>query len=488
MRSRTSLCLGIALLCLAVVHGSIVANITTKNFEEYLADTKNSYVVLAFKKNCTEVCMSHYSLLESSAASLEAKEPNLKVIAANITKMLAVQDELELRDPHGVFYLHQGEIIRLDNSYSKDEAERDLISEISLAIHRKYDEIDTEDEFKELISKHDYVHLVYTEPLSTMDRLASIGAKFTDRPVRRVNKDIADLLELQKDGFYTYDKDLNISTEWTYGSGKDALVQFLYLSTVPILRDFDETAVNLTLDHGFNMILTYSTNSSESDIIHNGLIIGSTLLRNHAHAYKLTNKNHKYQAKFFKLCQPDSQSQKTFFICFVGNQDKGLVPFLYEKKKVSYDLVVGFLEKVDEGSLVSKLPSENIDQPMTGKVQNLNLDSYSELMSISEKGTPQHLVIYYYKDKCEACRKFDGAFLDTANNNPRKSVIFGRINLSKNNIPDLEGTKVPFVHHTIGFDFPTIDYTGNYTADNFSEWTEKSFERMEDYLSEHADL
>lgn len=162
--------------------------------------------------------------------------------------------------------------------------------------------------------------------------------------------------------------------------------------------------------------------------------------------------------------------------------------YVYDKKIITFDRVHEFLEKYTTHKLQPTFKNEQIKEAMTGKVHNLNQQTFTEVMDLTKPGeTPQYLVMFYYDDKCEKCKPFQKVFEQAAQESPSKSFIFGRINMSKNEVVEVMHLKTPHVHLTTGYDDPHVRiYKGDYTLANFSAWIEMAHD---DHVSlMHGDL
>lgn len=96
--------------------------------------------------------------------------------------------------------------------------------------------------------------------------------------------------------------------------------------------------------------------------------------------------------------------------------------------------------------------------------QNLNTRSLDELMT---KRLDIYKVVFMYSDRSETSRILADEFVSIAQQLKRQNCFFAKINLDRNEIPDLQDVEVPALVILKGFGDPSaINYEGSWTRDD----------------------
>ena len=132
------------------------------------------------------------------------------------------------------------------------------------------------------------------------------------------------------------------------------------------------------------VLLVYARTASTNTTLKNVLITTEHLTKSYFHVYQLTDPQDPSQAPFFKDC--DVGPKWGFLICILRARRGYVYRYIYDKKIITFDRFHEFLEKYTNHKLEPAFKNELIKEPYTGKVMNLNQETFSKLMDLTKPG------------------------------------------------------------------------------------------------------
>ena len=447
---------------------------SNEQFQQMLADPVRSYILLVHRTPCTGTCAQEMLSIIENSPRFRMMDPNLSIYKFDVTTLYDVQDHLILDTDHGVYYLHRGETVRVDTNDMSPEEMRGLIKDLSAIVQRRIALLDNLEDIRNVNHTYRLLHIYYGETTDANYTELEIASKLTDRDIFRVeHPGIAALFKIESKGMYTYEKEHDDSIRMRSYLSKNKVLRFLVCSSREVPQEFDYTKVHTSIHSNVPVLMVYARTASTNATIKNVLKTTEHITKSHFHVYQLTDMEDPEQAAFFRECS--ANFYWGFILCILRARRGHIFRYIYDKKIITYDRFNDFLLGYLNKQIQPYFRSEEIKEVFNGKVQNLNLKSFEEVMGLTQPGKNQYLVMYYYKDGCDVCNDFQKTFETVADSYPDKNLIFARINLSKNEALEVSHLRIPNVHYTTGYDDEFVRiYQGDYTQSNFTEWLDRA--------------
>lgn len=468
-----SICLLISNTCTIEPALLTYPNPTEDAFKGFLEHPQDSFILIAHRTECANVCAAERQLIAEQYERLKMMDPNLNVFVFNVAKLYDAQNVMVLDTDHGVYYIHRGEVIRVDTNDLQKEQMRHLLTDLVAVVQRRVPLIDNLEDIRDLNHTNKLLHFYYGEAEKPEFKEYEIAAKLTDRDLFRIeNPAIAQLFKIDNPGVYTYDKTINDAFRMRGGIKRSKILKFLLASSRTVPQEFDPEKVSTSIHFNMPVLFVWGRTPSTTQTILNVLRTTEQWTKSGFHVYQLTDRLDPDQAPYFSEC--DHGQNWGFLFCVLRAKRGHIFRFIYDKKVITYDRVADFLEAFVTKQLQPFFRSEEIKEPVTNSVRNLNFHSFQEVMDLSSPTHLQHLVVFYYSDDCSICEAFTKVF-EAAAASAGDSRIFARLNLSRNEVYEVKHLPLPSVHYTSGYDDPHVQvYKGDWTQADFSAWLERA--------------
>lgn len=469
MKKSSLFCLVIlALVCLTLQNDdpeAIILEPSAQRFKDMLDSRDKSFLILVHRLPCVDKCEAEFNAIKDNLPRFKMIEPNLHFYQMDVTRLPTVQEFLVLDTDHGVYYLFRGERIRVDtNDLSKDQM-RHIITDITALVQRRVALVDNWEDIKALNHTYKHLHLFYgpTDNNKNFTEV-EIAAKMTERDLFRIqNPHIAKLFHIEHTGLYTYEKNKDDCIRMRSNFTADEVVSFVVTSSRDVPQDFIESKVQSSIHFHIPIMFIYARTETTKKTIQNLLDTSAYLIKPSMHVYELTDETDPSQEPYFNEC--DLGFNWGFTVCILKPKRGYLYRYVYKHKVLTYDRFYEFLNGFLSNHALPDFRTEHIQQPLTGNVMNLNLESFRELMELTTSEHKQHLLMYYYSDNCNRCDYFQSIFEEFAEKHAHEKLKFGRLNLSKNEALEVIHLKVPSLHYTTGYDDPHVQvYNGEYLS------------------------
>lgn len=449
---------------------------TSKKFFNLLNSNKNSGLVLVFRNGCDQTCLEELSVIEENKDHFQMIDGDLKVYRINITDLLDVQDQLILDTDHGVYYLYRGESVRVDtNDLSKDMA-RNLLTDMTAIIQRRVALIEDWETVRDLNHTNKVLHLYYGDTSEPEFKEITIASKLTERDIYLLqHEEIAEKFKIESPGMYTYDKEDNDSYRMRGTIKRSSVLKFLLASSRPVPQAFDPDAVTHSIHFNMPVLFFYARTDFTNQTMKNVLLTTEHLTKSYFHVYQLTDKQDPDQSLYFDECKTPFNYGYT--ICILRARHGRIMRYIYDKKVINFERFNSFLEAYIDKKLQPYLHSEEIKEPQSGNIKNLNRESFQELYEIHTKDNPHFIVIFFYEDDSIESQSLMGIFEALSNLKLPSSLplTFARINMSRNELLEISHIKTPSIHFTTGYDDTEVRvYEGVATLDALKKFVEES--------------
>lgn len=406
-------------------------------------------------------------------------DPNLEVFVFNVAKLFDAQNIMVLDTDHGVYYIHRGEVIRVDTNDLQPEQMRHLLTDLVAVVQRRVPVVDNLEDIRDLNHTNKLLHFYYGDTSNSEFKEYEIASKLTDRDLFRIeNPAIANLFKMDEQGVYTYDKGMHDSIRMKGEIKRSKILKFLLASSRPVPQDFDQEKVSISIHFNMPVIFVWARTPSTNQTLLNVLKTTEHVTKSFFHVYHLTDKEDPSQSPYFKEC--DQGQNWGFMICILRAKRGHMFRFIYDKKVITYERVVDFLEAFVSKKLQPYFKSEDIKEPVTNTVRNLNFHTFQEIMDLSTPTHSQELVMFYYSsDNCAVCSSFQTVFEKVSSQYSTSGVIFGRLDLALNEVYEVKHLPLPTVHYTSGYDDPHVQvYKGDWSPSNFELWVRQAGEEF----------
>ena len=479
MKASSGFCIAlIVVICLLRAAEASVFELndeTTGQFDGLLADTSKTLLVVAHNKPCLDRCEQDYAILRDNLGLLTALDATVQVFRVDIADFADLGKRFDLVQPHGVFLVFKAHIFKLDNPEDKTETPEKILNHARNVVAAKLIQISSKEQVSAELKEDSYLRIYHGSKRDDSYNLVEIVTKSSLEKLYFIeDKSLAKEFKIEAPGFYTYRRSDAHALPLPGRIYESRLMKFISTSATPVPQSFSLEKVEESL-HSMNLpvLLVYGLSKQVNQRIRLLLQVNSELLRSYFHVYELTDPNDVQQKHFFKECLLHEGDD--LLVCILRIRDQIIYRYLYQQKHLGDASFRSFISNYVLHRLTPQFKTEDIKEQETGKVHNLNLESYSEFMSISTPAVLHYLVMFYYEDNCKKCDEFTPTFIEAANENVDSHVTFMRINLSKNEMPETFHIKTPAVHFTTGYDDPyTINYRGKWTAADFNMWVVRS--------------
>lgn len=450
-------------------------NPTEEAFKGLLEVPHKSFILIAHRSECVNVCATEKQLIADQYERFKMMDPTLEVFVFNVGKLYDAQNLMVLDTDHGVYYIHRGEIIRVDTNDLQPENMRHLLTDLVSVVQRRVPLVDNLEDIRDLNHTNKLLHFYYGETTKTEFKEYEIASKLTDRDMFRIeNPAIAHLFKMNEPGVYTYDKTMDDSIRMKGEIKRSKILKFLLASSRPVPQDFDLDKVTTSIHFNMPVMFVWARTPSTNQTLLNVLKTTEHLTKSYFHVYHLTDRDDPSQSPYFKEC--DQGQNWGFTMCVLRAKRGHVFRFIYDKKVITYERVVDFLEAFISKKLQSYFKSEDIKEPVTNNVRNLNFHTFQEVMDLSSPTHRQELVIFYYSsDNCAVCSSFHSVFEKIAADYLEEGVIFARLDLARNEVYEVKHLPLPTIHYTSGYDDPHVQvYKGDWTRTNFELWVKQA--------------
>ena len=447
---------------------------TDDKFFQILNDKVKSTILIAHRRECAGKCLTELSLIADNLERFKMMDPDLEVIKFDVRTCYDAQNQLILDTDHGVYYLHRGESVRVDTNDMGPEDARNLILDLQTIVQRRVALIETYEDVRNLNHTNRILHMYYGKLDDVNFTEIEIASKLTDRDIYRIeHPGIAKLFKLEDFGMYTYIKEENDAIRMRGSLTRGHVLKFLLASSRPVPQDFDQVKVLTSIHQNIPVLLVYARTESTNTTLKNILFNTEYLTKAYFHVYQMTDPQNTEEKQFFDEC--NTGQNWGFLLCILRSRRGIITRYVYDKKIITFDRVQEFLQAYTAKKLEPFFRSEEIEIPLSGRVQNLNLKSFRDLMETHKPETPHYMVIYYYNDGCQMCEEFAPTFEAIANEYRNKKLSFARINLSKNEALEVRHLRIPSLHYTTGYDDEHVKvYKGDWARANVTSWIEDS--------------
>lgn len=449
-------------------------NPTEEAFKGFLEHPQDSFILIAHRTDCANVCAAEKQLIAEQYERLKMMDPKLNVFVFNVAKLYDAQNVMVLDTDHGVYYIHRGEVIRVDTNDLQPEQMRHLLTDLVAVVQRRVPLVDNLEDIRDLNHTNKLLHFYYGDTDKPEFKEYEIAAKLTDRDLFRIeNPAIAQLFRIDSHGIYTYDKTIDDAFRMKGSIKRSKILKFLLASSRPVPQDFDAEKVSTSIHFNMPVMFVWARTPSTNLTLMNVLRTTEQWTKSGFHVYQLTDRQDANQVAYFSEC--DHGQNWGFLICILRAKRGHIFRFIYDKKVITYERVADFLESFANKQLQPFFRSEDIKEPVTNSVRNLNFHTFQEVMDMTSPTHVQHLVMFYYSDDCKVCESFARVFEQVAGSHGKDSLIFARLNLSKNEVYEVKHLPLPSVHYTSGYDDPHVQvYKGDWTQADFVLWLDSA--------------
>jgi hypothetical protein len=450
-------------------------NPTEEAFKGFLEHPQNSYILIAHRKECLNVCAAEKQVIAEQFERFKMMDPHLEIFTMNVAKLYDAQNVMVLDTDHGVYYIHRGEVIRVDTNDLQPEQMRHLLTDLTAVVQRRVPVIDNLEDIRDLNHTNKLLHFYYGQTDQSEFKEYEIAAKLTDRDLFRIeNPAIADLFKIADPGVFTYDKTINDAYRMKGDIKRSKILKFLLASSRPVPQEFDQDKVSTSIHFNMPVLFVWARTPSTNQSLLNVLRTTEQYTKSFFHVYHLTDRADPHQTAYFNEC--DQGQNWGFIICILRAKRGHIFRFIYDKKVITYERVVDFLDSFASKKLQPYFRSQDIKEPVTNTVRNLNFHTFQEVMDLTSPTSLTNVVILYYSStsgsgSSSVPDSFQSAFEAVSAAHSSASLVFCRIDLAHNEVYEVQHLPLPTVHYTSGYDDPhVLVYKAGWNRAEFESW------------------
>ena len=490
MKSSRGVCLAlIAVMCLLTAARATVFELkddTVEQFNQLLVDQNKTLVVVAHRQPCVDRCEQTYQKILASIDQLLSLDAAAQVYRVDFSKHPDFEARFQLDQPFGVFFVFREHTLRVDAPEDDTQTPESILNQVIYLLAARIIEITSKEQVSAELKNDTYLRIYHGTKSDEAYSLVEVLAKNSYEKIYFIqDEQLAVEFKIEAPGFYTFRRSDDHALPLPGSIYSSRLVKFISTSAAALPQQFNLEKLESSLhDQSLPVLLVYGLSKQTRDRLQLLLKVNSELLRSYFHVFELTDPSDSSQSHYFKECFLHEGDD--FLVCILRIREQVLYRYLYQQSHLGDASFRSFISNYVQHRLTPQLKTEDIRETETGKVHNLNLETYSEFMSLSTPKAVHYLVVYYYEDNCKKCDAFTPTFIEAANANVDTQVTFMRINLSKNEMPETFHIRTPAVHFTTGYDDEhTINYRGSWTLEDFNMWLVHS---RDDYFHlEHYD-
>ena len=435
------------------------------HYEKFLNAPVEDQILLAFNKDCKDLCQKDIETLFVHVARLKQASPKIRFVITDLQNNTEIREHLGLFVLHRVFYVHEG--TEIDVTLDSRESDREkLIDTLLKSIARRPIRIDSPAVASMLATEQDVTYILYSDMESEVFSEFRVTAKLTDQAMYHTDSsDVAAALNLPAHGFYYIDKDLRVIRMF-----KPLDSDNMYGFVQSCKHSLDSVISGDTLSSYIAQDIPLLAYHSADDRIKIDLIealtsIESTVRSNFVVTQLQDIKSDKSMAGLYGMCR-GYVTDSRLVVCIVHrSNDAGIKRYVLEIDTIDKNQLMLFVHDFIDGNLVAHKELEELAEAKTNGVYNLNGESFKGFLTETSSGTVP-AVVYFYKSRCQECETFNKLYEKLAQEYTNQGLKFARINYQKN---EIEGKP-------LSLEFPLIQYIsadndgfGNVHAGNWNE-------------------
>ena len=462
---------------------------TVGTFHNLIDSADNIYLLLLYKGECTNRCKEEFEMMRNHLEEFQEIESSLKLLRVDISGYNDLIKYYDLSEKYGVFINMRQHFFKADQILAENNSTEGTIREIKDILSNKLTEIDSKTQIIEQPKVKRPAKIYFGPKGDNTYKLMEVIVKQLHDPLYYIEKDkVASLFGIKESGFYAYFKEEDKSLKMPGKLTEARIMKFVASTSTDIPQKFNADYIEESFHiDSVPVLIVYAAHSKKRAELEATLNSTKDILRSHFHVYEITDRTDPAQAHYLNHCRRGSNEET--IICILRLKKKLFNRYIYEDSHLNSTLFAKFLENYNQNKLISKYKSEDIDVLETGNVFNLNVELFYELMDFSNNNSTQYLVMYYYRDNSPEYESFSEKFQEVADSHKESSLMFGRINLSLNELPQGDNLKTPSIVFTTGFDDPDeIKYDGTFSREDFSDWVKASTEIYNRLEIDRADL
>ena len=449
-----------------------------KDFKSIIDVQDKLYLVHFTLGECKEMCEADKQLLSRNLEMFKNLESSLELKTVELNEKVA--KKLRIKEESSIYLFYKGVPMRVDHHGSKTTFKKTVEQSIINILVNQPEELETVDDAKAAFES-DYIYIFYGDHKSNYWGDIELTSKLVDPKIYFTSsKEVAREFNLDSRGFI-YCANLNKEKTFQMKDRPDHshAINFVHMTSNKFPMDFEQTVYQEALESGTNMI--FYQIDSEVDLA-KVFDDNDHLFKSHFYVFRLTNPKDATQKAIIDRCTDPSQDSNNVFCIMEDDLVKG-VRYIYGKDDFTEKQLIKWIIKFLNGKLKPYYKSSPIDQEFSGKVKNLNADSFVNFVA-PKRDDLSFKVVMYYDSKTPEDR-YTTLLEEVADQLDSTKVIVGKLDIDAND---------PVVHAPAGLYFNShveVDtvfaFDESWDVEHVKAWIEKIAREEDEYFEKNMD-